>query len=243
MAPRLLAAGLVLAGALATSACGPLSAPGSTAEAAPAHGPAAARGGPALAQLDALTVRAQSSLGGYSRDAFGPAWSDEGTVELSGNSCPTRQDVLARDLDDVVRAEDGCTVLSGVLHDRYTGRTIDFERGPRTSLAVQIDHIVPLALGWQSGARELSAEQRLNYANDPENLISTDGPTNAGKGAKDAAAWMPPRTEARCWYATAQVRVKAKYRLSVTPAEKTALRAALASCPGAGSGKAEAGQR
>lgn len=111
-------------------------------------------------------------------------WSDEGTVELSGNSCPTRQDVLARDLDDVVRAEDGCTVLSGVLHDRYTGRTIDFERGPRTSLAVQIDHIVPLALGWQSGARELSAEQRLNYANDPENLISTDGPTNSRQGCQ-----------------------------------------------------------
>ncbi|MFJ5850437.1 HNH endonuclease family protein [Streptomyces sp. NPDC092903] len=243
VAPRLLAAGLALADALAASACGPLSASGSTAEGNPAHGPAAAQGGISLVQLDALAVRAQTSLSGYSRDAFGPAWSDAGTVELSGNSCLTRQDVLARDLDDVVRAGDGCTILSGVLHDRYTGRTIDFKRGPRTSLAVQIDHIVPLALGWQSGARELPAEQRLNYANDPENLISTGGPTNASKGAKDAAAWMPPSTESHCWYATAQVRVKAKYRLSVTPAEKTALREALASCPAAGSGKAEAGRR
>ncbi|KOV48726.1 HNH endonuclease family protein [Streptomyces sp. H036] len=237
MAPRLLAAGLVLAGALTTSACGPLTSPGSTADAAPAHAPDAAGGEAALAQLNALAVRAQLPLAGYSRDAFGPAWSDAGTVEMSGNSCPTRQDVLARDLDDVVRAEDGCTVVSGVLHDRYTGRTIGFKRGPRTSMAVQIDHIVPLALGWQSGARELTAEQRLNYANDPENLISTDGPTNAGKGAKDAAAWMPPRAETHCWYATAQVRVKTKYQLSVTPAEKTALRTALESCP------SEAGRR
>jgi hypothetical protein len=235
MAPRLLVTGLVLAGALTTSACGTLPSPGSTADAAPAHAPAAA--GIALAQLNALAVRAQIPLADYSRDAFGPAWSDAGTVEMSGNSCPTRQDVLARDLDDVVRAEDGCTVLSGVLHDRYTGRTINFKRGPRTSMAVQIDHIVPLALGWQSGARELTAEQRLNYANDPENLISTDGPTNASKGAKDAAAWMPPRAETHCWYATAQVRVKTKYRLSVTPAEKKALRTALESCPSA------AGQR
>ncbi|MGD1220610.1 HNH endonuclease family protein [Streptomyces krungchingensis] len=237
MAPRLLAAGLVLAGALAASACGPLTVPGSTADAAPAHAPAAAGGGAALTQLNALAVRAQVPLAGYSRDAFGPAWSDAGTVEMSRNSCPTRQDVLARDLDDVVRAEDGCTVLSGVLHDRYTGRTIDFKRGPRTSMAVQIDHIVPLALGWRSGARELTAEQRLNYANDPENLIATGGSTNAGKGAKDAATWMPPRAEVHCWYATAQVRVKTKYRLSVTPAEKKALRTALESCP------AEAGQR
>ncbi|MEU7072877.1 HNH endonuclease family protein [Streptomyces narbonensis] len=237
MAPRLLAAGLVLAGAVAASACGPLTVPGSTADAAPAHAPAAAGGGSALSQLNALVVRAQIPLTGYSRDAFGPAWSDAGTVEMSRNSCPTRQDVLARDLDDVVRAEDGCTVLSGVLHDRYTGRTIDFKRGPRTSMAVQIDHVVPLALGWQSGARELSAEQKRNYANDPENLIATDGPTNASKGAKDAAAWMPPRAEAHCWYATAQVRVKTKYRLSVTPAEKSALRTALESC------QAEAGRR
>ncbi|WDN56166.1 HNH endonuclease family protein [Streptomyces clavuligerus] len=243
MAPRILAVGLVLAGALATSACGPLSVPGSTAEATPARGPDAARGGPPLAQLDALTVRAQAPLDGYSRDAFGPAWSDEGTVELSGNSCPTRQDVLARDLRDVERAEDRCTVLSGVLDDRYTGRTIGFTRGPRTSLAVQIDHIVPLALGWQSGARELPAAQRLDFANDPENLVATDGPTNASKGAKDAAAWMPPRTEAHCWYATAQVRVKYKYRLSVTRAEKKALRTALGSCPDADSGEAEAARR
>ncbi|MEU5137094.1 HNH endonuclease family protein [Streptomyces californicus] len=171
MAPRLLAVGLVLAGALTASACGPLTADGSTTDVAPAHAPAATEGRAALTQLNALAVRAQIPLAGYSRDAFGPAWSDAGTVEMSGNSCPTRQDVLARDLDDVVRAEDGCTVLSGVLHDRYTGRTIAFKRGPRTSMAVQIDHIVPLALGWQSGARELTAEQRLNYANDPDNLM------------------------------------------------------------------------
>lgn len=94
-----------------------------------------------------------------------------------------------------------------------------------------LDHVVPLALGWQSGARELTAAQRLNYANDPANLIAADGPTNAAKGAKDASVWMPPRAEAHCWYATAQVRVKTKYRLAVTPAEKAALRTALDFCP------------
>lgn len=148
MASRLLAASRALAGALSVSACGPLS----ITEAAPAHG--ATGSARALAQLDALAVRERSPLAGYSREAFGASWSDAGTVELSGNSCPPRQDVLARDLDDVVRAEDGCRVLSGVLHDRYTGRTIDFQCGPRTSLAVQIDHVVPLELGWQPGAHD-----------------------------------------------------------------------------------------
>ncbi|MGV2915618.1 HNH endonuclease family protein [Streptomyces alfalfae] len=229
MAPRLPAAGLVLAGALAASVCGPLSAPGSAAEAAPAHRPATVGGGTALSQLNNLT-RKRVPLTGYSRDAFGLAWSDEGTVEMSGNTCPTHQDILARDLDDAVRAEDGCTVLSDVLHDRYMGRTIGFKRDPRTFMAAQIDHIVPLTPGrWSwSGAREMTAEQRLNYSNEPDNSIAADGPTNAGKGA---ATWMPPRSKARCWYASAQARVKTKYHLSVTPSEKTALRTALGSCP------------
>lgn len=240
MAPRrLLAAGLTIVSALLASACGPLTAAPSGAEAAPA--PAGVAAAPALAQLETLPVKPHGSLSGYSREAFGPAWSDDGTVALSHNHCPTRDDVLARDLTDVVRAKDGCTVLSGVLHDRYTGKTIRFHRGPGTSLAVQIDHIVPLALAWQSGARQLSAGQRLNLANDPANLVSSDGPTNAGKGAKDASAWMPPRSSTRCWYAAAQVKVKAKYRLSVSAAERTALRTALQSCPDAGHG--EAGRR
>ncbi|MFF9458031.1 hypothetical protein [Streptomyces flaveolus] len=139
MASRLLATDLALAVALTGPAFGPLS----LTEAAPAHDATVTAS--ALAQL---------------------ALRDAATVDVSGNSCPTRQDLLARDLDRVVRAEEGCTVLSCVLHDRYTDRTIDLKYGPRTPIAVQIDHIVPPALGWQPGARELTAEGRLNYAND-----------------------------------------------------------------------------
>ena len=42
---------------------------------------------------------------------------------------------------------------------------------------------------------------------------------------------MPLRAKVHCWYATAQVRVRTKYRLSVRPSEKTALLTALESCP------------
>ncbi|MGC0379975.1 hypothetical protein [Streptomyces sp. SAI-129] len=60
MAPRLLAAGLVLAGAPAASACGPLTVPGSTANAAPAHAAAAGGGRAALAQKTALRTVLES---------------------------------------------------------------------------------------------------------------------------------------------------------------------------------------
>jgi hypothetical protein len=141
------------------------------------------------------------------------------------------RDVLSRDLSDVVR-KGGCTVLSGVLHDPYTSRTISFRRGVKTSLAVQIDHIVPLSLAWQTGAQQLTAAQRLNLAEDPLNLVATDGPTNAAKGDGDAATWLPPNKKILCGYAVRQIEVKAKYRLWVTAPEKNALRRVLNSCPG-----------
>lgn len=79
-------------------------------------------------------------------------------------------------------------VLTGTLADKYTGKTIKFVRGVKTSSAVPIDHIVPLSDAWQKGARQITATQRLALANDPLNLMAADGPTNGAKGDG-----MPPR--------------------------------------------------
>jgi hypothetical protein len=232
------AAALLVSGALAVTACGPLGGGlSSKANAQPAAGAPASSA--VLAELGELPVRLHSAMTGYSREDFGPAWSDDGTVAMGHNHCPTRDDVLSRDMVQVVRKSDGCTVVSGVLHDRYTGKTIRFRRGPGTSLAVQIDHLLPLPLAWVSGAQKLTADQRLNFANDPENLLASDGPTNAAKGAKDAAEWLPPQPSARCWYVSAQVRVMRKYGLSVTVAEKKAITGVLTSCPASGTGPAK----
>ncbi|MGV0109020.1 GmrSD restriction endonuclease domain-containing protein [Arthrobacter sp. CP30] len=45
---------------------------------------------------------------------------------------------------------------------------------------------------WQKGVQQLSAEQRLQFANDPLNLLAVDGPANMAKGDGDAATWLPP---------------------------------------------------
>jgi hypothetical protein len=54
----------------------------------------------------------------------------------------TRQEILIRDLVDEQLDSEGCRVLSGVLHDGYTGTTINFRRGETTSDDVQIDHVL-----------------------------------------------------------------------------------------------------
>jgi hypothetical protein len=51
-------------------------------------------------------------------------------------------------------------VATGILHDPYTNATIAFVRGNQTGASVQIDHIVPLALAWDLGARNWNEETR-----------------------------------------------------------------------------------
>lgn len=205
----------------------------STTSAAPTTGHSA--GGvvaDARAQLATLAVKGRAPKTGYERSQFGPAWSDDVDVADGHNGCDTRNDILRRDLTAIV-AKPGtrdCVVLSGVLVDPYTGQTIDFRRGVRTSTAVQIDHVVPLLDAWQKGAQQLSPERRRDLANDPIELLAVDGPTNAAKGAGDAATWLPPNKRFRCRYVALQVAVKARYHLWVTQAEHDAINRILGGC-------------
>jgi len=184
-----------------------------------------------LALLATLPTKGRAPKTGYTRARFGEAWTDDVSVADGHNRCDTRNDILKRDLSQIAfRAGSDCVIASGVLHDAYTGRTIRFVRGPSTSTAVQIDHLVPLSDAWQTGAQQLTLQQRTDLANDPLNLQAVDGPTNEAKGDSDAASWLPPDRAYRCTYVTRQVEVKARYHLWVTPAERDAIARVLSGC-------------
>ncbi|MGN6445408.1 GmrSD restriction endonuclease domain-containing protein [Amnibacterium sp.] len=179
----------------------------------------------ALAVLATLTIKGKSPLTGYDRVAdFGPAW-----LDVDRNGCDTRNDILRRDLTSTTGS--GCRVLTGTLHDPYTGKVIHFVRGNTTSTAVQIDHVVALADAWQTGAQKLSLQQRADLGNDPINLFAVDGPTNEAKGDGDTATWLPSNRSFRCEYVAHQIGVKAAYHLWVTPAEHDAMQRVLTTCP------------
>lgn len=191
---------------------------------APADQPA--YGTKALALLETLPIKGRAPKTGYDRDQFGQAW-----LDVDRNGCDTRNDMLNRDLRDIVHTNSvPCKVRSGTLDDPYTNTTISFLRGQDTSSDVQIDHVVALADAWQKGAQQLSFEQRVAFANDPLNLQSTDGPTNQQKGAGDAATWLPPNRSFRCEYVARQISVKATYKLWVTQAEHDAMARVLSDC-------------
>lgn len=185
-----------------------------------------------LARLESLAVKGRAPKTGYDRDLFGDAWTDDVAVPEGRNGCDTRNDVLRRDLVDVVikPGSNGCAVLSGVLNDPYTGTSVEFRRGPGSSAQVQIDHVVALSDAWQTGAAQWDEFTRRNFANDPANLQATLGWVNQQKGDGDAATWLPPNVSYRCAFVTRIVDVKAAYGLWVTPAERDAIAGVLAGC-------------
>jgi hypothetical protein len=179
-----------------------------------------------LAVLDTLPVKGRAPKTGYDREgSFGDAW-----IDVDGNGCDTRNDILARDLQQTV-VDDRCHILSGTITDPYTGDVIQFVRGESTSSLVQIDHLVALSNAWQTGAQQLTRDERIAFANDPANLLAVDGSSNAQKGDGDTATWLPESRGYRCDYVRAQIDVKAAYSLWVTAAERDAMLSVLGTCP------------
>lgn len=174
--------------------------------------------------LAALPTKGCAPKTGYKRSQFGDGWAKAG-------GCDTRNVILRRDLTNAVLGDDNCKVQAGALSDPYTGQRIAFKRGANSSGAVQIDHVVALSNAWQTGAQQLSSEQRISLANDPLELLAVDGPANQQKGDGDAATWLPSNKTFRCQYIARQIAVKKKYSLWVTPPERTAMERILASCP------------
>lgn len=145
----------------ATATPTPTSAPSkATPTAAPSETTTPADGGSkfddAELLLASIPVKGRAPKTGFDRDVqFGNGW-----IDVDRNGCDTRNDILARDLEAEV-LEGPCKVLSGVLSDPYTGQVIQFVRGQGTSSEVQIDHVVALLNSWETGAQQLTPEQRL----------------------------------------------------------------------------------
>ena len=96
---------------------------------------------------------------------------------------------------------------------------------------MQIDHVVALSNAWQTGARYLTADERKQLANDDLELIAVSSSANQDKSDGDASEWLPDNQAFRCPYIARQIAVKLKYRLWVTPAEKSAMINVLQDCP------------
>jgi hypothetical protein len=172
----------------------------------------------AQAELDGLTVAAQGTLSGYSRSLF-PHW-----IIISG-TCDTRETVLKRDGTGVI-VDSSCHPTSGRWYSPYDGATWT------NASDVDIDHIVPLAEAWRSGANSWTTSRRQSFANDlsdPQLIAVTDN-VNQAKGDQDPSTWQPPRAAYRCTYAKMWIASKSHWSLTLQSTEKSALQTMLNTC-------------
>lgn len=175
--------------------------------------------------LDDLTIAPEGPRTGYSRSLF-EHWIIR-AVKPAGK-CDTREVVLSWESRVSARVNlDTCAVDQGRWLSYYDNQTLT------AASQLHIDHMVPLAEAWDSGAAGWSAARRRDFANDlgvPYALVAVSASSNTSKGDRDPAEWMPPYAAARCRYASEWVATKVRWGLTADQAEVDALDAMLRTC-------------
>lgn len=174
-------------------------------------------------ELDGLRIaEPDPDMSPYRRAAFGDGWDYD-----PASGCNTRELVLIEEAVQEPVVDDRCRSTEGRWLSLYDGVEVD------SVAELQIDHLIPLAEAWRSGAADWPQERREAFSNDlthPDSLIAVSGSTNQSKGDSPPHRWMPPDPAAWCTYAEMWVGVKARWDLSVTEDEHATLAAVLTSC-------------
>ena len=162
---------------------------------------------------------AEDKVSGYNRSAF-KHW-----IDADRNGCNARAEVLIEEA--VVKPKIGakCKLTGGKWFSAYDGKTIT------NASLLDVDHMVPLAEAWRSGAWKWTAAQRQAYANDLDNseaLIAVTLSTNRSKGDKDPSLWMPSIDQ--CTYLQNWISIKSKYSLTADTKEAEKLNSVFATC-------------
>lgn len=185
---------------------------------------------PASATADPTTLtegiaalpQAAEDRTGYERTKF-KHW-----VDADHDQCTTRNEVLIAESRTAPTIEGNCKVTAGQWFSYYDGKTLTDPKG------LDIDHMVPLAEAWDSGASQWSAKHRETYANDLDaerSLIAVTAKTNRSKADQDPAQWLPPAADAHCTYAADWVSTKLRWKLTANKAETETLNEIAANCP------------
>lgn len=157
---------------------------------------------------------------GYDREKFN-FW-----VDADDNCRDTRAEVLVH--ESLVDTTGDCTIVTGKWVSPYDGISVTDAQD------LVIDHTVPLAEAWRSGAFTWNEDQRERFANDLDwgrtyyyevlpgrALHAVSASSHRVKGDRDPAEWMPQQKQ--CQYAQDWVATKLRWGLSIDSAEKAKL--------------------
>jgi hypothetical protein len=164
------------------------------------------------------------SRDGYDRSAF-RHW-NVGADPSDG--CNTRAEVLLSEAVEPPTVGPGCRLSGGRWWSYYDQVWVTSASG------LDIDHMVPLAESWDSGASAWSAQRREAYANDQgaeASLVAVTARSNRSKADQDPAQWLPPAAGVHCRYIAEWVATKLRWSLTADETEVAALDVVAAGCP------------
>lgn len=145
----------------------------------------------------------------------------------TGNGCDSRKAVIISEAIVKPTVEKGCIIKGGEWLSIYDNVKVT-EAGK-----LDVDHMVPLAEAWDSGAQAWDAKKREMYANDQtdsRHLIAVTGGSNRSKSDQDPAEWMPTNKSYWCEYLTNWISIKVRWNLSVDLKEKTFIGSNIKNC-------------
>lgn len=146
-------------------------------------------------------------------------------VDADGDGCDTRREVLLEEAEEAPVRGSGCSLTGGRWYSYYDAVS-------QYDIAdLQIDHMVPLAEAWDSGARSWTSTRRQSFANDLGDrrpLVAVTGSQHQSESDQDPAEWLPANS--RCRYAEEWVATKIRWGLSQDTSERTAMRSLASQC-------------
>jgi len=138
-----------------------------------------------------------------------------------GDGCDSRKAVIISEAVIKPVVEKGCVIKGGEWLSVYDSVKVT-DAGK-----LDVDHMVPLAEAWDSGASAWDDKKRELYANDQtdaRHLIAVTGASNRSKSDRDPAEWMPTNEKYKCQYIMNWVSIKVRWSLSVDEKELLAIK-------------------
>ncbi|MFF8036315.1 HNH endonuclease family protein [Streptomyces sp. NPDC016626] len=170
--------------------------------------------------VNAIPVAAEDRAGYDRKQAFGD-W-----IDADRDGCNTRAEVLLAEAIAPPTVTGRCTLTGGLWYSWYDDTEVT---------KTDIDHMVPLAEAWDSGASQWTRQRRVEYANylgDDRHLVAVSQRSNRQKSDQDVSTWIvPDNPSQRCRYLADQVAIKLAWDLTVDAAEQAAMRRIAAECP------------
>ena len=168
---------------------------------------------------DGLLYVSIDKIEGYERAPF-KLW-----VDSNKNGCDTRAEVLIAEAKVKPKKSGKCKLIGGKWLSSYDG--VKYTDPSK----LDIDHLVPLAEAWRSGAWAWTDEKRMEFANNLEDawvLNAVTASVNRSKGDRDISEWLPKKNV--CAYLGSWVLIKARFELTVDVAEAKVISKYYESC-------------